>query len=107
MVTAEFAYLQEHGVDLGSDGKMYPVVIGNKGDWSYLKPWFLKQRHVLVSVGLPCDPFLSSSFIHLRYHQQTWSDHTEEVPGVQAMKHRKEQEYVTCAWEGKLFSGRI
>lgn len=52
MVTAEFAYLQEHGVDLGSDGKMYPVVIGNKGDWSYLEPWFLKQRNVLVSVIL-------------------------------------------------------
>ena len=40
MVVAEFAYLEEHGLDLGGAGRLFPIVIGNKGDWSYLEPWF-------------------------------------------------------------------
>jgi len=39
MVVADFADLEEHGIDFGSDGMMYPIIIGNKGDWSYLVSW--------------------------------------------------------------------
>ena len=35
-VVADFAYLEEHGLDLGADGKIFPIFIGNKGVWSYL-----------------------------------------------------------------------
>ena len=31
----------EKGIDLGRmHGVVYPIVLGNKGDWSYLAPWF-------------------------------------------------------------------
>ncbi|CAL1127923.1 unnamed protein product [Cladocopium goreaui] len=35
-VVADFSHLEEHGLDLGTDGKIFPIIIGNKGDWSYL-----------------------------------------------------------------------
>ncbi len=38
LVAQEFAHLETEGLDLGSDGKLFPIIIGNKGDWSYLVP---------------------------------------------------------------------
>ena len=42
-VVADFSHLEEHGLDLGTDGKIFPIIIGNKGDWSYLVAWILKD----------------------------------------------------------------
>ena len=40
MVCEHFAGLERTGVDLGlHNGRVFPIVIGNKGDWSYLVPW--------------------------------------------------------------------
>ena len=40
MVCQHFAGLERTGVDLGlHNGRVFPIVIGNKGDWSYLVPW--------------------------------------------------------------------
>lgn len=38
LVVSDFAHLEANGLDLGSDGRLYPIIIGNKGDWSYLDP---------------------------------------------------------------------
>ena len=38
LVTADFADLQRNGLDWGQDGLVYPILLGNKGDWSYLVP---------------------------------------------------------------------
>ncbi len=32
----DLATAEREGVDLGWQGKIYPIVLGNKGDWSYL-----------------------------------------------------------------------
>ncbi len=34
----DFADAEAYGVDLGHHGRVYPIVLGNKGDWSYLVP---------------------------------------------------------------------
>lgn len=55
LVAEEFAQLETKGLDFGSDGRVFPIIIGNKGDWSYLVPWFvvvLKRFHL---GGLHCD----------------------------------------------------
>lgn len=42
MVCQSFADLERDGIDLGpGNGTVFPIVIGNKGDWSYLALWFL------------------------------------------------------------------
>ena len=41
LMIRDFASAQEHGIDLGEpNGKIYPIILGNKGDWSYLVPWW-------------------------------------------------------------------
>lgn len=40
LFVADFKDLETNGLDLGGDGRMFPIVIGNKGDWSYLETWF-------------------------------------------------------------------
>ena len=32
----DLAAAEHNGVDLGLEGTMWPIVLGNKGDWSYL-----------------------------------------------------------------------
>lgn len=37
---ADLATAQREGVDLGGTaGRIFPIVLGNKGDWSYLDSW--------------------------------------------------------------------
>lgn len=38
MVSEDFVAMQRDGITLGLDGKCWPIVIGTKGDWSYLVP---------------------------------------------------------------------
>ena len=40
LVVQDFADGQKHGVELPGEGICYPVILGNKGDWSYLVPCF-------------------------------------------------------------------
>jgi hypothetical protein len=40
LVVSDLAHCEREGVDLGGEqGTVYPIVLGNKGDWSYLEPW--------------------------------------------------------------------
>ena len=36
LVVGDFKEAQATGIDLGQDGLLFPIVLGNKGDWSYL-----------------------------------------------------------------------
>lgn len=38
ILVRDFAKMEHEGVDLGANGVVYPIVLGNKGDWSYLAP---------------------------------------------------------------------
>lgn len=44
-VVQDLASAQRNGIFLGqNDGSIFPIVIGNKGDWSYLEPWLGQKR---------------------------------------------------------------
>ena len=36
MIAEHFASLETDGVDLGRNGRVYPIVLGVKGDWNFL-----------------------------------------------------------------------
>ena len=38
LMASEFEKMEKEGVDLGSEGICYPIVLGCKGDWSFLVP---------------------------------------------------------------------
>lgn len=38
LIVADFAEGQQQGIALPGEGLLYPVILGNKGDWSYLVP---------------------------------------------------------------------
>lgn len=40
-VVQDLAMAQREGIPLGhgSDQRVYPIILGNKGDWSYLDTW--------------------------------------------------------------------
>ncbi len=38
LMCKDLAYAQEHGINLPIHGLVYPIVLGNKGDWSWLVP---------------------------------------------------------------------
>ena len=38
IVVADLAACERDGIDLG--GRIFPIVLANKGDWSYLDTWF-------------------------------------------------------------------
>ena len=35
-IASEFQVLERDGVELERNGRVYPIILGNKGDWSYL-----------------------------------------------------------------------
>lgn len=41
LVVADWKKLQDDGFETINQGKVYPVILGNKGDWSYLVPRFV------------------------------------------------------------------
>ena len=41
LMCEDLAYAQEHGINLPTHGLVYPIVLGNKGDWSWLVPVLL------------------------------------------------------------------
>ena len=36
LLVEDWEYLEKHGLQTVSSGKFYPIILGNKGDWSYL-----------------------------------------------------------------------
>ena len=43
LIVADLAEGQQHGIALPGEGLLYPVVLGNKGDWSYFVPLIKKK----------------------------------------------------------------
>ena len=39
LIINDFADRELHGIELAGQGKFYPVLLGSKGDWSWLVPW--------------------------------------------------------------------
>lgn len=37
-VATDFASMEQNGVQLDGQGTVFPIILGNKGDWSYLVP---------------------------------------------------------------------
>ena len=42
----DLAKMEQEGVHLGLHGRVYPIILGNKGDWSYLAPRSNVFRHL-------------------------------------------------------------
>lgn len=40
IVAKDLRDAQQNGVHMDDGEVIYPIVLGNKGDWSYLVPWF-------------------------------------------------------------------
>ena len=44
IIVADLRVCQRDGIDCGGNvGRIFPIVLANKGDWSYLAPWCIKQ----------------------------------------------------------------
>lgn len=65
MVVDDWKHLESEGIQMPGqcEHTVYPVVLGNKGDWSYLVPWwswfqlfFFHGRFVLVIFGVIVKP---------------------------------------------------
>ena len=55
LIVADLAEGQQHGIALPGEGLLYPVVLGNKGDWSYLVP-LIKKTDFELFLGGSLDP---------------------------------------------------
>lgn len=59
IMTMDLAECERNGVDVGCpDEKFWPIVLANKGDWSYLVTWLrlyieMLCRSFLFCMGLP------------------------------------------------------
>ena len=55
LVVEEFSILERDGIELSGNGTVYPIIIGNKGDWSYLAAWenMVDVFHCFPSQGPP------------------------------------------------------
>lgn len=40
LVAVEFQNLEKDGIELEGNGLVYPILMGTKGDWSYLAAWY-------------------------------------------------------------------
>ena len=38
-IASEFQRLERDGIELSTDGVVYPIILGTKGDWIYLVTW--------------------------------------------------------------------
>ena len=66
MVVNDFAAVQKDGVPYGTGGsKFWPIILGNKGDWSYLVPG-------LALKGFSDSGFLSIVFLGIMSPQKKY-----------------------------------
>lgn len=52
MVCKDFQDCELNGVHLEGDDVIFPIVLGNKGDWSYLVPWLKCVGFVCCFMGM-------------------------------------------------------
>lgn len=53
LVVRDLALCEKEGINLpGNSGKIFPIILGQKGDWSYLVPCYITQR-LFVFQGSP------------------------------------------------------
>lgn len=59
LITKDLATCQKDGVDVGPGEKIFPIILGNKGDWSYLVTCLVfinvsefQRFHFVIIVGL-------------------------------------------------------
>ena len=75
---------QTNGIDIGGeDGAFFPIVLGNKGDWSYLDTWWLYPANVLLFQG-----FLRNILVPKR-GQHLYAEHVQ-------------QPFIASTWFGRL-----
>ena len=48
LVVKDFALCQRDGVRAADGELLYPIILGNKGDWSYLVTWPMWYMQLLV-----------------------------------------------------------
>lgn len=49
IIVADLRVCQRDGIDCGGNiGRIYPIVLANKGDWSYLAPWCIYIEHFFI-----------------------------------------------------------
>lgn len=73
----DWALVENEGIQVPGYGKMYPIVLGNKGDWSYLASCL----HECGSAALSPKHFgfiTNSGVLRCRWSQLGWKDHTDE-----------------------------
>ena len=78
-IATDFGHMEKHGIELDGQGVVYPIILGNKGDWSYLATWFdLFNSRLFNLIGID-DPFFFSLFEtqHHLLHPQVSSAHLE------------------------------
>lgn len=49
MVSQDLAACERDGLDVGGE-VVYPIILGNKGDWSYLDPWSFRELFLLLTL---------------------------------------------------------
>ena len=59
IIVADLRVCQRDGIDCGGNiGRIYPIVLANKGDWSYLAPWCIlniflfKSAQMVLGLGV-------------------------------------------------------
>ena len=110
-VAADFQQMELNGIELTGQGVVFPIILGNKGDWSYLAAnLFLDIRfHFILPLFtcVACNHIKNQKFEwrylycilkiiptinerHLRYHLRTWSaltgGHQKEPKKVEKME---------------------
>lgn len=58
-VATDFQLMETNGIELDGQGLVYPIVIGNKGDWSYLVTWLeLVYFHIAIRCSFSFSVFI-------------------------------------------------
>ena len=109
-IASEFQVLERDGVELERNGRVYPIILGNKGDWSYLVTCQMFQFDLYpMELGLGFSEVSSRVCVcarschHMsRYRQETWRGLTEERQRVLGRSgQQKALVFAICACAGK------
>ena len=58
IIASEFQVLERDGIDLGRNGTVYPVILGMKGDWSFLATWMTLATSIYFQHPFPWNIFI-------------------------------------------------
>jgi hypothetical protein len=70
-IATDFGHMEENGIELDGQGVVYPIVLGNKGDWSYLATWFDLFKLQTVQLGFDDPSCFYLSKLNVGCTQQT------------------------------------